>query len=375
MNVRFGIFSNGFPLNKGDYVATFCLAFAAELQRQGHEVHVLAPNRDGLKEATGVDVTWFPWKGGEAQNLSQLPLKKPATWLKMASLLRNGRKAAVEFCKQHKIEHVMALWATPSGYFARHVKNELGIPYDTWSLGADIWKYAKYPVIKGITRKVLRDASQCYADGLALCDDVASLSGKECVFLPTSRKLNTDVKPAQLDADKTQFVFIGRYELAKGPDVLIEAVKRLVANRQDFHVTMFGVGTMESQLKQTITAAKLDNVISFNGFASSETVASYMNSADCALIPSRIESIPVIFSDAMQCACPVIVTNVGDMKRLVEKYKVGLVVEPENSAQLAMAMEEFIDKHKRNDYAYGTEKAAAAFDLTNNVKNYLARFK
>ncbi len=43
------------------------------------------------------------------------------------------------------------------------------------------------------------------------------------------------------------------------------------------------------------------------------------------MIPSRVESIPVIFSDAMKRLCPVIATPVGDLPALVSEGPVGVV--------------------------------------------------
>jgi Glycosyltransferase len=47
--------------------------------------------------------------------------------------------------------------------------------------------------------------------------------------------------------------------------------------------------------------------------------------ADYVLIPSRIESIPVVFSDAMQCDTPVIATPVGDLPALLSKNRAGIL--------------------------------------------------
>src|SRR5690606_14304241 len=49
--------------------------------------------------------------------------------------------------------------------------------------------------------------------------------------------------------------------------------------------------------------------------------------ADWLLIPSRIESIPVVFSDAMKLGRPVIAMPVGDLTRLGNQFDIGLISE------------------------------------------------
>ena len=47
------------------------------------------------------------------------------------------------------------------------------------------------------------------------------------------------------------------------------------------------------------------------------------------IIPSRIESVPLILSDGLQMELPIMVTDVGDMGVLVRRYAAGLVCRPE----------------------------------------------
>ena len=53
----------------------------------------------------------------------------------------------------------------------------------------------------------------------------------------------------------------------------------------------------------------------------------FFNNVTVLILPSRIESIPVILSDALQLDCNLIVTDVGDMGPLVRSYRAGMVVD------------------------------------------------
>ncbi|MPT43185.1 MAG: glycosyltransferase [Klebsiella sp.] len=58
--------------------------------------------------------------------------------------------------------------------------------------------------------------------------------------------------------------------------------------------------------------------------------------ADCLLIPSRIESIPVVFSDAMKLGRPVVSMPVGDLPQLVGSG-VGILARQVSSQAFASA--------------------------------------
>jgi glycosyltransferase involved in cell wall biosynthesis len=97
-------------------------------------------------------------------------------------------------------------------------------------------------------------------------------------------------------------------------------------------------------------------------YADPACAAAYMQASDWLVIPSRIESIPLVFVDALQMRLPIISTAVGDLGSLVEKYGVGFAVEPENPIALAAAMREALGP-TRDGYLPALSRAAADFDL------------
>ena len=50
-----------------------------------------------------------------------------------------------------------------------------------------------------------------------------------------------------------------------------------------------------------------------NSYLDGNKAFAYMSKSDFIVIPSRIESIPIVLSDALQSNKPIILTNVGDI--------------------------------------------------------------
>ena len=93
----------------------------------------------------------------------------------------------------------------------------------------------------------------------------------------------------------------------------------------------------------------------------SEAIAAIQR-ADWVIIPSRIESIPVIFSDAMQCYRPIICTPVGDLPELCARQEVGFCVNDVSSTAIADGIRQALHSNPRQ-YEKGIESFIEIFDL------------
>ena len=97
-------------------------------------------------------------------------------------------------------------------------------------------------------------------------------------------------------------------------------------------------------------------------------MAAFLEHCDALIIPSRIESIPVVLSDAAQAGCPIVATEVGDMGRLLERYPAGERVAPE----AASIRDGILRLEERGRYTEGLAQPARDFSLEESVKQALA---
>jgi glycosyltransferase involved in cell wall biosynthesis len=100
------------------------------------------------------------------------------------------------------------------------------------------------------------------------------------------------------------------------------------------------------------------------------TMAALLQQCHSLILPSRIESIPVILSDALQLNCSLIVTDVGDMGRLVRSYRAGIVVDKESPEKLKEAILDQL-KREKDEFREGRLKLYTLFDLKESVGNFL----
>ncbi len=333
---------------------------AAQLAKQGHRVHILTPNKGAPVTGSPVPVRTFEW-GGSEKVLTRLSPRRPADLARLARLMRGGRSALRQLIAETQAEAVLAMWAIPAGYWAAGA----GRPYAVWVLGSDIWGAGRYPLGKTIVRQTLQRAGHVFGNSLYLVDGVKRLAGRDCEFLAAGRRLPVaEVSPADLPPGRPQFVFIGRWDRAKGVDVLLEAMGIVSARLPEAHLHLFGGGPLEAAIRSRAGQGRLRESVTVYGFADPVTAVAYCKACDALIIPSRIESIPVIYSDALQCGSPVVSTDVGDLGRLIREQGTGLVCPPEDPAALAEALCALVagGPDARARYAEALSRAAAMFD-------------
>ncbi len=369
------IITSSYPENPEDSVnaGVFVRDFAKTLKKKGHSVTVLTPRKGKNNYDDEIDVIYFWWLG-EEKTLTNLNFKNPINIFKAFSLLCSGLITGLYLCAKERYHHILAMWAIPSGVIAYILYLFTRISYSVWALGSDIWMFKKNRLGKVFLKIILKSAKNIFADGWTLAKDVEEIAGKPCSFLPSSRLLPPPRK-LKFESDKTHFLFIGRFHPNKGIDILVDAIFLLpeeVKKKCHFHI--FGDGPLKMEIEKKLEKnQELKNCISLKGYANPITASSYLHACDALVIPSRIESIPVILSDAAQAGIPVIATDVGDMGKIVNKYEAGVVVEP-TSSSIAEGIINFL-KCKPQQFREGMKLLYKEFDIENSVNKILSFLK
>ncbi len=378
MKKKICIITSSFPssVNEAKSAGVFVRDFALLLAEQNFDVHVLAPlTKSSTYDDDRVHVHFYSGFAGE-MGLSSYNPNNPVHLIKLLNVVISGVRFTSRFVKQNKIDLCLAMWAVPAGFFAYVAKIFSKTPYSVWALGSDIWKIQEYPFGKFILRKVLKNASNLYADGLQLAQDVKEISGMRCEFLASSRILSKDLQESDythFDPSKINFMFLGRYHQNKGIDLLIEAITLLSKEEREkslFHI--FGGGPLESKIKKMVKERNLESNTFVNSYLDGNKVFAYMSKSDFVVIPSRIESIPIVLSDAMKSNKPVVLTNVGDMGKLASKYKIGFIQEP-NAKSLAEGLRSGIklDQYEGQSFLKGMKELRDYLDLKKSVETFI----
>ncbi|SDB26323.1 Glycosyltransferase involved in cell wall bisynthesis [Desulfonatronum thiosulfatophilum] len=327
--------------NEGEAAAGFFVKdFADALHAENNEVEVVAPARNSLyTNESGVGVRRF---AVPRLPLSLLRPSSPGHWPAVVRTLAGGYRAVEHSCAEQRPHHILALWALPSGAWAARAGRRLNIPYSTWALGSDIWSLGRIPVIRTILGSVLRGASHSFADGFALALDVERLSGRACGFLPSSRFFPCKARNRWRVQEPCRLAYLGRWHPNKGVDILLDSLNMLEkeAWSRIEGIRICGGGPLREAVHEAgARLAGMGRPVEIGGFLNRDQAVELFEWADYVLLPSRIESIPVVFSDAMAAGCPVVAMPVGDLPRLVQEHEVGILSESVTPQGFAVALE------------------------------------
>lgn len=166
--------------------------------------------------------------------------------------------------------------------------------------------------------------------------------GIKVLYIPNAIDLSDLPREEERLFDR-QIVFVGRLSREKGPDVLLEAFKKV---ETDAHLIFIGDGPLRAQLE---AMAKDCENVHFLGFKARDETLRILKASDLFVLPSRHEGLSTALLEAMALRVPVIATRVGGNVELIDE-NTGVLVDPENPEQMGEAIIELLSNRKKAKY-------------------------
>jgi glycogen(starch) synthase len=138
---------------------------------------------------------------------------------------------------------------------------------------------------------------------------------------------------------------LGRLVHDKGFDLALHALALLSARHPDLRLIIAGDGLEREQLERTTRELSLDQRVLFQGRVEPTAVPDLLNRATIVVVPSRNEEpSSVVLREAAQMGRAIVASNVGGTYELIEHGVNGLLVEKENPAAMAMALDRLLSQ-------------------------------
>lgn len=367
------LITTSFPIaGDGSEAAGSFVADLVEELAKSIPVRVVAPGPIAAREQWSDAVEVFRY-AAPAQALSTLKLWRLADLRWLNIVLRGGLQATRQAVGDDAC-HIFALWALPCGEWARKIAKEKSIEYSVWMLGSDVWSLGRIPVVRSLLARVIQQAQYAYADGYQLAADAQRIAGgRRIAFLPSTRRIDMQHPPVPRTQPPYRLLFLGRWHLNKGIDLLLQALAILTEDdwKAIGTVEIQGGGPMQEQVVTAITQLQKQGrpVVQGRYLDKIEAEAAIAR-ADWLLIPSRIESIPVVFSDAMKMGRPVIAMPVGDLPKLLLSQKIGILSTRVEAGAYAKALQQAL-RSNTSEYVQGIKRQAADFDLSHLAQSLI----
>lgn len=279
--------------------------------------------------------------------------KKPEN--KILSLIRfyRANMKALKLCGKPDMIHVHIL--TRLGVIAWIQKKLHKTPYiitEHWSRylpGNDFGGFLR----KMFTKIVVRNAETVttVTENLAIAMKNHGLENDNYVVLPNV--VNLDMfHISKRNNNPCKIIHISCFEdKSKNISGLLESLKIIDDKGIDFQCTLIGEGMDLDLMKEKAKELQLINKVSFTGLLQGQALADELSSGDFLVLSSNYENMPVVILEALASGLPVVSTNVGGIKEMIDDTK-GILVEPRNKEALAEAMIKMIETHKNYDANY-----------------------
>ena len=150
------------------------------------------------------------------------------------------------------------------------------------------------------------------------------------------------------DLQHPVFLFVGSIVPRKGVRCLIEACKSLKQSTTlPFNVLLVGDGLQSSELKALSDLYDLEDCIKWVGHIEYDNISTYFARADVFVLPTLEDTWGMVVLEAMLLCKPVICSMGAGASELIVEAKNGYCFKPNNSEELASAMEKFVKQPEK----------------------------
>ncbi|SHK23546.1 hypothetical protein SAMN02745248_02118 [Hathewaya proteolytica DSM 3090] len=193
---------------------------------------------------------------------------------------------------------------------------------------------------------------------------------KNVALIPNYPVLDLSLEKT-LCPDSTNFIYVGGLREDRGILKVLEGIKLVKNNNCSYYfIGPFETEALEDKVKTYVSQNLSDKKIVFTGRIPHIEVYDYLKKADVGFVllqPSNwryINSEPVKIFEYMMSGTAVLASDFPMMRKIVDKYKCGQVIDPEDPEKIAMCIEE-LAKDRELVKRYG-ENGAKAVELEYN---------
>lgn len=254
----------------------------------------------------------------------------------------------ISLVRQADVVHLMSHW-TVLNAFVYWSCRALGKPYFVSPAGA-LRIFGRALTLKKIYnlvvgRSLVKNATACIAITQAETKDFFDygVDARKIHIIPNGidpDDFSEEILPDDLADFRNQhglgnqpiILFMGRLNLIKGPDILLEAFIQISKAFPKHHLVFVGPdnGLCQS-LKKAAGTAHLDARVHFLGYLSGREKVCAYRMADLLVIPSRLEAMSIVVLEAGICGTPVLATDRCGLDDLAAEGVVR-IVEPTSGA-------------------------------------------
>ena len=135
-------------------------------------------------------------------------------------------------------------------------------------------------------------------------------------------------------------------------DQVLRSLPRLRQHLPDIHYIIVGKGDDRDRVTQLIQQLNLSKHVTLAGFIPDESLPDYYHLCDVFAMPSKLEGFGIVFLEALACGKPVLAGNQDGSVDAVNDGRLGALVDPDATEQIAQTLLKILNKTYSNPLLY-----------------------
>ena len=150
-----------------------------------------------------------------------------------------------------------------------------------------------------------------------------------------------------ISIQSTWVISVGRLDTQKDPGLLLSAIARVRAAGLNVCWLVVGDGVLRAALERQVASLGLKDRVRFLGLKRPDEIARLLRAADVFALSSAYEGMPMALLEALGSGLPVVTTDVGEVRRVVQSGVNGLIATDRGEAVYAACLTEVVNHRER----------------------------
>ncbi|MFH0911590.1 MAG: glycosyltransferase family 4 protein [Planctomycetota bacterium] len=317
-------------------LAVHATELAASLQRKGHEIHLFtqrAPGQDNYGHYDGVHYHMVDRSRGsdlihEVHNMNKAMVDRflyVTDFVGRFDLVHGhdwlAAEGLVEIKERWGLRGILTMHSTEYGR-SGNIRPEHGNSQRV----SELERYGTYSVNDVIAvshhlKQEIMDLYQCPDWKVHVVYNGVNVHEFDGFLDPGEVKAAYAIGPLE-----PMILFVGRATVQKGPDILMEAVPRILRDFPDARFVLAADGELLSNLRWRAGELGVAHAVRFLGYVGRYELVRLMRACDVVAVPSRNEPFGIVVLEAWSAGKPVVVTNKGGPDEFIDHDGNGLKV-------------------------------------------------
>src|SRR3989344_882487 len=173
-----------------------------------------------------------------------------------------------------------------------------------------------------------------------------------------------EINDARIVFESKTIISAGRLVPWKGFDTLIEIMNDL----SGWKLFIAGNGPDREKLEKIISSQNLGERVFLLGDMARKDLMKKIQECRLFVLNTSFESFSFLIVEAMFAGTPVISTNIGNISEIVDNGENGLLVQPNNKAEILEAIQKLSDTNVRSKMVDNAKEKAKTFSIEKTIK-------